>query len=71
MSYDSGNEHLDKLNTLIEDLEINENNYNSWETDFLDNLSEQFPEFEIGDKSLTDGQIEKIDELYAQHGFID
>jgi len=71
MTYDSGNEHLDKLNTLIEDLNINENNYNSWETDFIENLSEQMQEFEIGDKNLTNGQKEKIEELYIQHGFVD
>jgi len=69
MSYED--EYLNKLNELIEDLNTNENNYNSWETDFLDNLSEQFQEFEIGDKSLTELQKEKIEELYAQHGLID
>lgn len=67
MTYDSGNVHLDKLVNLIVDLELDDSKYNTWETDFLMNLNEQRPSFEIGDRTLTDLQKEKIDELYGKH----
>lgn len=70
-NYDSGNVSLNRLHELIEDLKINEDNYNSWEIDFISDLEDKIQAFEIGDDSLSVRQIEKIDELYENHGLVE
>lgn len=66
-NYDSGNLYLDKLNSLIIDMELDDSKYNTWEIDFLINLNEQKFELEVGDLELTTRQEIKIDEMYEKH----
>lgn len=52
------------LETLLDDLEENQDQYSPWEQQFLESIEDQ-----LDSSVLTDKQVEKLQEIYSDRGW--
>jgi hypothetical protein len=60
-------EALDKLEDLIDGLEADDGNFNTWEIDFITDISTKFYDLKAASGDLSIAQRDKIEEIWNKH----